>query len=375
MNKKIKILYFDLQLPYLLIGSEKSVGGAAVEWLTWLKAFNKIGCDSALLTWQGAKEQIKNNVEFEIIESYNLNKGIPKLRFLTYQLPMLILSIKKFNPDYIIQECANRFTGILALVTKLLGKPFIHRIASDMDVDERIKKNISKFYLYLYYSGLKNTDFISCQNNYQLNILKNKFPQKPIYLHYNPFEIKTKYLQNTVREYIAWIGNFRYEKNLPALAIIAKKLKQYKFKIVGKVLDSENLDTQIGLEELEKLNNVEFLGHVNNSVIPEFLSRAYCLLNTSRLEGFSNTFLEAWSVGIPVISTKNVNPDSIITKFNLGIVAETYEEIPEILNNFISQEQHLKYYENCINYVKKNHDPESIAKKFIIDLKNIKKVN
>jgi len=361
-------------MPYLLSNKSKPVGGAAVEWLTWLKSFKKIGCNSALLTWKGAKKIIIQSVDFDIVESFQLNKGIPRIKFLTYELPLLFWAIKKYSPDYIVQECANRFTGILAIVAKLLKKPFIHRIASDMDVDGRIENNISKLYLKLYYFGIKKASHISCQNKYQYDILKRKYPNKSISILYNPFEMRNNIVEHKSKEYIAWVGNFRYEKNLPALAKIAKSLNEYKFKIVGTKLDDNDEDTSVGIQELEKLKNVEFVGHLNNNKIPEFLSKSYCLLNTSRLEGFSNTFLEAWSVGVPVISTKNVNPDNLISDYNLGVVSKDYESLPEIINSFISSQKYLEFKDRCRNYVANNHNPESLASQFLKDMENSTKI-
>lgn len=219
--KKTKIIYFDIQLPNLLSNKNQPFGGAAVEWFVWLNSFVKLKNDAALLTWKGAKDIIKKPTKFEIIESYHSHKGIPKLRLLTYRLPMLFFSIKKYNPHYIVQECANEFTGIFAFIAKLLNKTFVHRIASDMDVDGRIARNFSKRSLSFYYYGLKNANHISCQNEYQYEILKKKFPQKSISILYNAIEIKRSLNKNLEKEYIAWVGNFRYEKNLPALAIIA----------------------------------------------------------------------------------------------------------------------------------------------------------
>lgn len=375
MYRNCKILYFDMQMPYLLSEISKPVGGAAVEWLTWLNSFKEIGCEPALLTWKGAKNIITKSVDFDIIESFKLNKGIPKIKFIIYEFPLLFWAVKKYSPDYIVQECANRFSGILAIIAKLLRIPFIHRIASDMDVDGRIKYNISKFYLMFYYLGVRLADHISCQNKYQYEILKKKYPKKSISILYNPYKIKETINSKSNGKYIAWIGNFRYEKNLLALASVAKKLPQFQFKIVGTKLVDSDEDTNKGLAELKNLDNVEFLGHLNNNKIPGFLSNAYCLLNTSRLEGFTNTFLEAWAMGVPVITTKNVNPDNLITDFNLGIVADNYESLPEIIREFILSGRYEDYHEKCRNYIIKYHNPKYLAIQFLNDMKNSTKTS
>ncbi|MCB9207950.1 MAG: glycosyltransferase [Ignavibacteriales bacterium] len=375
MNKtaeKYKILYFDMQIPYLLKGESKPIGGAAIEWITWLEAFNKIGTKAALLTWKDNSFKKIKHTNFEIIESFELDKGIPKIRFLTYQLPQLIKVVRRYKPDIIAQEGANRYTGIFALISKILNISFVHRIASDMDVDGRISKNMSNYYLKFYYWGIKSASHISCQNEYQYEHLRKKYSSKNISILYNPFKLEHNLNGDIKKEYIAWIGNFRFEKNLPALANIAKKLPQISFKIAGTRFHETDDDTFQGLKILESLENVEFVGHLENKTIPLFLSKSFCLLNTSRLEGFSNTFLEAWSVGVPVITTKNVNPDNLINKHNLGIVAENYDKLPDIISSLIESENYKKYYYNCFNYVKNNHDPLILAEQFLKEM-NIKR--
>lgn len=367
---KYKLLFQSFEIMNLLLNKNVPVGGAAVEWYNWMKGFRKIGCDFGILTWEGANNAINNKeFDYDIVESYHVEKGIPKIRLFTYRIPMFYNAVKKYNPHFVIQGCALINTGIFAFIAKRLGKPFIHRIGSDMDVDGRISRTFSKFSLAVYNYGIRNASHISCQNKYQFNILKKKYPNKSISVLYNPFEIKNEY-EIEPKEYIAWIGNFRYEKNLPALADIAKILPQYKIKIAGTKFDKIDEDTNRGLNELEKLKNVKFIGHIDNSEILQYLNKAYCLLNTSRLEGFPNTFLEAWSTGTPVISTKNVNPDNIITDYNLGFVANNYEELPELLKKMIEENNYLNFYSTCKNYVKEYHDPEKLASKFLNEMIN-----
>jgi glycosyltransferase involved in cell wall biosynthesis len=58
---------------------------------------------------------------------------------------------------------------------------------------------------------------------------------------------------------------------------------------------------------------------VSREDIPKLYQNASLLCCTSDYEGFPNTFLEAWSHGLPVIST--VDPDDVIARNNLGRIA------------------------------------------------------
>ena len=366
----MKLLYFNFRIASLLKNTKDIAGGDTVQWSSWIKGFIANGHEFGLLTYKGASKFINKKLDFEIVECYDPAKGINRLRVIYYQIPSLVNAIRKYKPDYVIQASANAHTGMIMIAAKLLGIPFIHRIASDGDVDERITMLIHKRELFLYYFGLRFSDYIFAQNTYQYNKLKLKYPQKKIFILHNPYFLETKtsdILPRKDRKYIAWIGNFRYVKNLPALLNAAKKLPNANFKIAGLELDELDEITKTAISELKKLNNVTFVGYLTRLEINKFLASSVALLNTSFTEGFSNTFLESWSLGVPVITTKHVNPDEIVSNFNLGKVADDFEQLPELLNEIIELDEHdyNKLAINCYEYVLQNHDPKNLAAKFV----------
>lgn len=364
MNKNSKILFFSFEILKLLRNDKKPAGGVSTELISWMAGFVDNESEIGLLTMKGANGHINSNYKFKIIETYDPNKGIPKIRMLYKQIPALYFGIKKFNPKFVFQEGANLQTFMIAISTKLAGKIFIHRLAHDWDVDDRVYNLISKFEAFLYRIGRRMADHISCQNEYQCNAIKKLYPTKSASVENNPFEVKSKY-QSLERSYIAWIGNFRHAKNLPALAKTAENLPQYQFKIAGGNFEKTDADAEAGLKILKKLENVEFVGYIDNDKIRDFLNHAYVLLNTARAEGFSNTFLEAWSAGTPVISTQNVNPDNLIPNFQLGAIADSYDSLPSLIEEFISAKKYEEFSENCYNYVVEKHNPQKLAKELL----------
>ena len=171
-NKKLKILYLDFDIAYLLKNRKYTIGGTAVEWYAWLKAFSALGNEVGLLTWKGTKEYIQREVEFDLVESYDLEEGLPKVRFLTYQLPNLIRTIKDYNPDVLIQAGSNKFGAIAGLCSMVTKVPYVFRVVSDMDVDGRFAKHFPSYMSYLIKKSIKRASLISCQNKYQLKKVK-----------------------------------------------------------------------------------------------------------------------------------------------------------------------------------------------------------
>jgi glycosyltransferase involved in cell wall biosynthesis len=118
------------------------------------------------------------------------------------------------------------------------------------------------------------------------------------------------------------------------------------------------------LQQLKQLPNVRFVGFLERDQVLPYLAKAKFLLNTSHYEGFSNTFLEAMSVGTPIITSENVNPDHIITKHKLGIV---YKDVPDLQQQYasLSPEKYEVLSGNAFQYVVQQHDYKLLSRQLL----------
>ena len=373
--KKLKLLYYDFKMPYLIKDADYPIGGATVEWYSWIKGFEENNCDVGVLTWKGSKSYCENS-DIQFIESYCPNKGIRKLRWLYYRMPILYKAIKQYKPDVIIQECAGSDTGIMAFMAMIIGVPFIYRVANDMDIDDRLKKMLSFRDRLLFSFGLKNSSAILCQNSYQYENLLSKFEKSKIHIICNPiYNDRINSINNfSKRNFVAWVGLFQYQKNLPALYEVAKSLPDIEFHIAGRK-SSNNLDadTNKALIKLGNCKNVKFVGYLKRKEICPFLSKAYALLNTSHYEGFSNTYLEAFISGTPVVTTVNANPDNLIDEKKLGIVVNEISEFKQAILTIMKENIFNDFSNNCQKQISKAHNPKVLAKKVKQIITKIKK--
>lgn len=369
----MKILIYAPEVPFLLVDNVRPVGGITVELYSWIKGFKANDIMVGILTWEGAEEFVSGLFDgIDFIEGFkvqDLNKpaGLKKRSF-----AKAINQIIKFKPDLIFMEGTIDIVYFFSFISKLLKVKFIYRLASDKDADERVKSKLKGINYNLYMKGLKYSYFISTQNRYQLEHLKKKFPSKKIFCHHNPFIITEDFIpyDKSKREYIAWAGNFRKVKNLRALYETANKCPDINFKIAGTDTPETDEETKNYILKLKQLNNVEFIGYLKRTEISNFFSKAYALLNTSHFEGFSNTFLEAWAAGTPVISTIYVNPDNIISDKGLGFTADNFETLSDCINILMknSVENYKKLSEKCRAYVVENHNPKNLAARLIKEL-------
>ena len=372
----MKILFIDFTLPYLLKDSSHPIGGWAVQLNAWINGLRTNGHQVGVLTWKGTGSFVNKKLDFDLIETYDPNRGIKILKYFYNYIPALYKGAAEYGPDVIIQACAGLNTGIMAFIADRLNIPFIYRVANDMGVDYRYKDRLRKYEQIVYRYGLRKADIILCQNRYQYNNLKEKFPKKPLHILHNPFlkYSDVKINPNEERKYIAWLGVFQKQKNLPLLYDIARKCPGTTFKIAGMPGKSMDSDTERALASLKKLSNVVFVGYLPRKQVPLFLSKAVTLLNTSHYEGFSNTFLEAFSVGTPVIAPERVDPDDIIADNKLGISVKNDSDFPEFIKNLFGDKNRFnETKKRCREYVYKNHDPKMLAERLIKVISEVKK--
>lgn len=364
----MKILFIDFTLPYLLKDAKHPIGGWAVQLNAWISGLCANGHRAGVLTWKGANSFINRRLDFDLIETYNPDKGVKIVKYFYGYIPALYKKTIQYKPDCIIQACAGLNTGIMAYISKRLNIPFFYRCTSDIDADDRYKRKLLKYEQIAYQYGIKQARAIICQNKYQYLHFKHRYPKIESYILPNPFykipELPTVPFFD--RTYIAWLGVFRKEKNLPLLYEIARKCPEMVFKITGtpeKNLDGNTKKALIGLGEL---TNVEFTGYLPRRDIPQFLSKAIALLNTSHYEGFSNTFLEAFAVGTPVIALEKVDPNLIIAKNKLGFSVKDESDFSKIIKNLTNNKQQYDAISSKgKEYVRINHDPAILAKKLI----------
>jgi glycosyltransferase involved in cell wall biosynthesis len=94
-----------------------------------------------------------------------------------------------------------------------------------------------------------------------------------------------------------------------------------------------------------------------------FYERAAALVCTSSVEGFPNTFVEAWSRGLPVIST--FDPDGVIARGGLGLVARDSAGLGESLERILNSPElwHTMVRNARMHYLSE-HTPQVIIPRF-----------
>ena len=366
----MKLLFYDLCIPELLKSGITIGGGACIRQYALASGLKSIGQQVGILTWKGANAYVGKQAPFDLVESYPRNRWVKITKVYFYWYRMMLKAVIAYQPDFLFVKGCSIFNGILALISKKSGVPLVYLATNDKDADDRYKEYRDFISQKAYQYSLAVVSGIVCQNQYQLNAFKNKMPNKNYLLMHNPYFHEGSLrplLKLSDRNYIAWLGLFSDQKNLPGLLQIVKAMPFRNFKIAGEQVKKKyvNPATQEALQELQHCSNVEFVGFLSRTQVLPFLSKAYVLLNTSHFEGFSNTFLEAFAAGTPVVTRKDIDPDQLIQRNNLGKVVSVYDHSAQAIEDLIIDPAYDEIADGCRNYLLKNHNPTKISEKLV----------
>lgn len=380
----MKLLFYDMQMPDLLKDNGKSTGGACVRVFAISKGLISLGHQVGILTWRGANQYVGEKIEgLDLVETHPTKGGIRYFRLFYFYFYLMFTAIQNYKPDYLFIKGCELKNGILAFITSLLNIPLVYLATNDKDADDRYKRSVDgitqKFFKY----SLGKSKLIVCQNEYQYNKLRDKYPEKKFLIMHNPYYYKSALppiKERSKRHYIAWVGLFSTQKNLPLLLRIVTSMPEVQFKIAGSFSSGSmarskkpaDLETTQAIGHLKMCANVEFKGFLNREDTLAFLSEAYALVNTSHYEGFSNTYLEALAAGTPVITQAKTDPDGILEKNNLGVVVGNENEYLQAIKHTIEKTTFDKDARFYREYLLKNHGVTIIANKIITSLHDLK---
>ncbi|MGD2081028.1 MAG: glycosyltransferase, partial [Nitrospirota bacterium] len=235
--RKLRLLFLDFQVPYLLKDAEYPVGGACVRQVALAQGLASVGHRVGILTWKGARQYAGGEQAFDLVESFHPDAGPRKLRYFFYRFPSLLRAAKSFDPDYVFQKCVGGDTATMAAIARLLGVPFVYMAANDIDADGGYRRRLGFLERAAYVRALRNADGIIVQNQYQLREFTKWLKGKNIAVVHNPVSFGEGPLPpikpRSERGYFAWLGVFQPQKNLPALLRIARRTPEVEFRVGG----------------------------------------------------------------------------------------------------------------------------------------------
>ncbi|MCQ2343365.1 MAG: glycosyltransferase [Paludibacteraceae bacterium] len=347
-----KVLVFCQGIDKVLSGSS-DVAGIQVQMSLWAEAF----VDEGWRVFSIADQEPLSMNGIEFIEQWRsrIARHCPLIIKETIDC---LVALRRTRPDLLLFRGASRYTFSLVLLCRLFKTRFVFLSASDTDFE--IGSEIvsgSPLNVMLYRKSIRHIPYIVTQNIIQATKLRNNYDRESIIIP-NIWHKAIQENANEKRFDVVWVANLHAMKRVEWFIALAAKMPNHKFAIIGgRSKRNVNIFDETK-SKVKAMPNVAFLGAKPLAETNSIIAQSRLLVCTSEFEGFPNTFLQAWSSGVPVVST--VNPNNVVTDYNLGRLVlneqELYDATTMLLND---TEQYNQCKGNINRYFDEHHSAET----------------
>jgi glycosyltransferase involved in cell wall biosynthesis len=314
-------------------------GGVERQTALMARWFVSRGHRVSVITWDegGRPEREEWHDGVRVIKLCARTAGWPGLRFFHPRWTSLERALARADAELYYHNCAEYVTGQVALFCRRRRRRFVYSVASDPECDPRLPTLATRRERWLYRYGLRRADLRIVQTDHQRRMLASGFGLPAVVLPM-PCEGPASFLppRRPAAEAttVLWVGRLAPVKRLEWLLELAERLPRFRFEVIGQC-DAPTSYLDPLLARLRALPNVRWLGSLPPAQMPAAYRSAALLLCTSHYEGFPNTFLEAWSHGLPVVST--VDPDGLIASHGLGAVAGDVPALARAIRTLVEE--------------------------------------
>ncbi len=322
------------------------------------------GYSVALITWDHGQE---DGSVVDGVTCYRMSArdaGIPGLRFLPRWLS-LTRAMARADAECYFYSCGDVCLGQIALWARRQRRKTLFSVANEVDCLAALP-SMPEFRERLFFRyGLKHVDDIITQTVRQQELLASEHGLSsftiPMPSHgYRP--IAREHMDEGRRKRVLWIGRFSTEKRLEWLFELARQCPEIDFDVIG----DANVPTEYAQRlhaEGTALTNVTLHGRVAHAELEKFHHAAFAYCSTSVYEGFPNVFLEAWSTGLPIVST--FDPDNVISRHGMGHVVDSVDGLVDAFRKMLAERAvYLRQSQAARNYFLEYHAVEKVIPRY-----------
>lgn len=301
-----------------------TIGGESVQQTLLARALARRGHEVSMVVGDYGQADGAQWQGIRAFKAFRPGAGLPVLRFVHPRWTGLWSALARAGADLYYTSCAGMQVGLVALFCRRFRRRFVFRAASDSDCDRsRLLVRFARD-RWLYALGLRRADAVLVQSAAQAEALARSYG---LASRVAGMLVEAPDAPAAARDIdVLWLGNIRRVKRPDRLLELADRLPATSFHIAGGPLPGEEaLFREIQHAAAAKPGLV-FHGRLSYWDANRLYGRARLLLNTSDVEGFPNSYLQAWIRGVPVVTL--IDPDGVIEREGLGIAAPSPAQLP-----------------------------------------------
>lgn len=320
---------------------------------------------------------VKNNLSVEIINTAVIGKRAEKINHKTRifdeikRTKNIIDEVKgkinNFKPQIMHLNTPCGKFGIIRdfLCAQLAIKNDVKLIVHyRCNIKDQVNNNITSKYFLKKLSSIANVNLVLNRTSKQYlfeeansnSILIANFINEALLLD------KPRNIRDRIK-IISFVGHVQRTKGIIEIIDVAKKLPEIIFKVAGPVAND--------LIQIEKTNNLIFLGPITKLEVQELLMDSDVFLFPSYTEGFANALLEAMAAGRPIITTPvGANVDMIESMGGVIVDVNDSKSIIDAIEHLKKSTVREKMAEWNLIKVKNEYTIEKVMKKLILIYSN-----
>jgi glycosyltransferase involved in cell wall biosynthesis len=353
-------------LPVLAPEYEQhGIGGEQVQQSLLAMAFARRGFPVSMVVGDYGQQDGAIWGGVRVYKAYGAHEGIPIVRFVHPRWTKLWGALRRAAADVYYVSCAGAHVGQVAMWAARNGRRMIFRIASDSDCEpDRLQISYwrdRKLYEY----GLRRAAALLVQSLTQQELLRRNYGLESslAYMLVDGPERQPALAERDIS--LLWVSNILQLKRPEMFIELARRLNPLAASMAG----GAHPPAQSFFEEIRaraaRVGNLTFHGRLPyRTTQQQLFDRARLFVNTSEIEGFPNTFLQAWIRGVPVISF--FDPDDVIRREGLGCAVSSLDEMESAARRLSTDSQAwLEMSARCRAYMARHYGEEQILAPYL----------
>jgi glycosyltransferase involved in cell wall biosynthesis len=303
----------------------------------------------------------------QTFKAYALGAGQPVLRFVHPRWTGLVSAMGRADADVYYSSCAGGLVGQVGMFCARRGKRFVFRTASDADCKPDALISMGRWYQrdkWLYTQGLRRAASVLVQSAHQQELMRRNFGIESSIagLVVEPGSSEREFGERDIDA--LWVSNMRSVKRPDVLLNVADQLPHLSFHMVGGTVPGAQRFFETVKAQAADRSNVTFHGAVAYRNTGALYSRARVFVNTSDVEGFPNTYLQAWSSGTPVVAF--FDPDGVIAREGLGATVRTPQEMCEAVRRLTRDESEWQATrQRCLAFIEGHYSEDVVLRPYL----------
>jgi glycosyltransferase involved in cell wall biosynthesis len=260
-----------------------------------------------------------------LIKTYRPNAGLPMLRFVYPRWISVMRALRAADAGVYYTSCAGINVAQIAIAARARRAHAVFRIASDSDCDPERLIIPYGYGKVIYGWGITRIGRVLAQSEAQQQAMAVNYGVGSSIAGMLVDRGDDSRLFEDRRLDVLWVGNLRRVKRPDLMLALAREVPDLSCEMVGGTQPREEALFDETRAAAAELPNLRFAGPLPYAQVGPVFENARVFVNTSDMEGFPNTYLQAWARGVPVVAF--FDPDGVIAREGLGHAAQNLDDM------------------------------------------------